>query len=71
MKLNWFREVSNILKLYDCEDILDAEESIGSENFSISVVRSLILHKIENAKNSLVQSPIIQMQNSKKNALYN
>jgi hypothetical protein len=70
MKLNWFREVSNILKLYDCEDILDAEESIGLENFSISAVRSLILHKIENAKNSIVQSLIIQMQNSKKNTVY-
>jgi hypothetical protein len=45
MKWNRFREVGNNLSNYDCEDILDAEESTGLGNFSISYVRSLILQK--------------------------
>jgi hypothetical protein len=69
MKLNWFRDVKNLLSKYELADLLDISEDL-SVPVNLLMVKQRFWKRLEEAAANLVQTDIIKMQNSVKSPLY-
>jgi hypothetical protein len=61
MKLNWYRDFTKVLDLYECADLIkDGSET--NDIFTISLLRCNVLRKLDSVQDKLIQSYIVRMQ---------